>query len=32
MYKYAIINNLPMTIDDEEVYWSLRKSITGGLS
>ncbi|KAA6370182.1 MAG: hypothetical protein EZS28_034290 [Streblomastix strix] len=32
MYKYAIVKNLPMTIDDEEVYWFLRKSIHGGLS
>ncbi|KAA6395984.1 MAG: hypothetical protein EZS28_008489 [Streblomastix strix] len=27
MNKYAIIKNLPMTIDDKEVYWFLRKSI-----
>ncbi|KAA6402031.1 MAG: hypothetical protein EZS28_002443 [Streblomastix strix] len=32
MYKYAIAKNLPMTIDDEEVYWFLRNSIHGGLS
>ncbi|KAA6398849.1 MAG: hypothetical protein EZS28_005627 [Streblomastix strix] len=32
MFKYAIVNNLPMTIDDEEVYLFLRKSIHGGLS
>ncbi|KAA6361490.1 MAG: hypothetical protein EZS28_042983, partial [Streblomastix strix] len=32
MYKYAIVKNLPMTIDDEEVNWFLRKSIHGGLS
>ncbi|KAA6373464.1 MAG: hypothetical protein EZS28_031009 [Streblomastix strix] len=32
IYKYAIVKNLPMTIDDEEVYWFLRKSIHGGLS
>ncbi|KAA6397570.1 MAG: hypothetical protein EZS28_006900 [Streblomastix strix] len=32
MFKYAIVKNLHMTIDDEEVYWFLRKSIHGGLS
>ncbi|KAA6393174.1 MAG: hypothetical protein EZS28_011300 [Streblomastix strix] len=32
MYKYAIVKNLPITIDEEEVYWFLRKSIHGGLS
>ncbi|KAA6350600.1 MAG: hypothetical protein EZS28_051886, partial [Streblomastix strix] len=32
MYKYAIVKNLPITIDDEEVYQFLRKSIHGGLS
>ncbi|KAA6329301.1 MAG: hypothetical protein EZS28_053622, partial [Streblomastix strix] len=32
MYKYAIVKNLPMTIDDEEVYWVLHNSIHGGLS
>ncbi|KAA6387668.1 MAG: hypothetical protein EZS28_016806 [Streblomastix strix] len=32
MYKYTIVKNLPMTIDDEEVYWFLRKSIHGVLS
>ncbi|KAA6385696.1 MAG: hypothetical protein EZS28_018776, partial [Streblomastix strix] len=32
MFKYAIVKNLPITIDDEEVYWFLRKSIHGGLS
>ncbi|KAA6383466.1 MAG: hypothetical protein EZS28_021008 [Streblomastix strix] len=32
MFKYVIVKNLPMTIDDEEVYWFLRKSIHGGLS
>ncbi|KAA6399566.1 MAG: hypothetical protein EZS28_004911 [Streblomastix strix] len=32
MYKYAIVKNLPMTIEDEKVYQFLRKSIQGGLS
>ncbi|KAA6386565.1 MAG: hypothetical protein EZS28_017907, partial [Streblomastix strix] len=32
MYKDAIVKNLLITIDDEEVYWFLRKSIHGGLS
>ncbi|KAA6362242.1 MAG: hypothetical protein EZS28_042231, partial [Streblomastix strix] len=32
MYKYAIVKNLPMIIDNEEVYWFLRKFIHGGLS
>ena len=30
--NYALLNNLPMTIDNKIVYDKLRKSITGGLS
>ena len=30
--NYALIKNLPMTITQDEVYYKLRESITGGLS
>ena len=30
--NYALLNNLPMTIDNEYAYNKLRKGITGGLS
>lgn len=32
LHKYALLNNLPMTIDDERVYHLLRNGITGGIS
>ena len=30
--KYCLLNNFPMTIDNEEVYHLLRAGITGGMS
>jgi hypothetical protein len=32
IHKFALINNLPFTIDNVKVYWLLRKGITGGIA
>jgi hypothetical protein len=32
IHKYALLNNLPFTIDNEKVYHLLRNGITGGIA
>jgi hypothetical protein len=32
IHKFALLNNLPFTIDNTKVYWLLRRGITGGIA